>query len=163
MAKAWKSGKTKAIAYMRTSSASNVGADKDSDRRQAAAIETSAKARGYELVDQFYDAAVKGSDPVTARPGFSAMLDRIGVRTILVESPDRFARDLAVQLAGHDFLKKMGVTLIPATAPDHFAEDSPTAVLVRQVLGAIAHTREASKATRSGIGTDMTNLLRSSR
>jgi hypothetical protein len=82
---------------MRTSSASNVGADKDSDRRQAAAIETSAKARGYELVDQFYDAAVKGSDPVTARPGFSAMLDRIGVRTILVESPDRFARDLAVQ------------------------------------------------------------------
>jgi hypothetical protein len=77
MAKAWKSGKTKAIAYMRTSSASNVGADKDSDRRQAAAIETSAKARGYELVDQFYDAAVKGSDPVTARPGFSAMLDRM--------------------------------------------------------------------------------------
>ena len=32
-----------------------------------------------------------------------------------------------------------------------------------QVLGAIAHTREASKATRSGIGTDMMNLLRSSR
>jgi hypothetical protein len=31
----------------------------------------------------------------------------------------------------------MGVTLIPVTAPDHFAEDTPTAVLVRQVLGAI--------------------------
>ena len=27
---------------------------------------------------------------------------------------------------------------IPATAPDFFAEDTPTAVLVRQVLGAIA-------------------------
>jgi DNA invertase Pin-like site-specific DNA recombinase len=51
-------------------------------------------------------------------PRFAAMLDRIagnGVRVILVESPDRFARDLAVQLAGHDFLKKMGVTLIPAS------------------------------------------------
>jgi hypothetical protein len=33
-----------------------------------------------------------------------------------VESPDRFARDLAVQLAGHDHLRKLGVTLIPATA-----------------------------------------------
>jgi hypothetical protein len=51
------------------------------------------------------------------------MLDRIahnGVKTILVECPDRFARDLAIQLAGHDFLKNMGVTLIPATAPDFF-------------------------------------------
>jgi DNA invertase Pin-like site-specific DNA recombinase len=120
MAKSGKSGKIKAIAYLRTSSASNVGSDKDSDKRQAAAIGAFAKARGYEVVDQFYDMAVKGSDPVTSRPGFAAMLDRIagnGVRTILVESPDRFARDLAVQLAGHDFLKKMGVTLIPATAP----------------------------------------------
>jgi hypothetical protein len=65
------------------------------------------------------------------------MMDRIagnGVRTILVESPDRFARDLAVQLAGHSFLKGMGVALVPATAPDYFLEDTPTAVLVRQVL-----------------------------
>jgi DNA invertase Pin-like site-specific DNA recombinase len=151
MAKSGKSVKIKAIAYLRTSSASNVGADKDSDKRQAAAIEAFAKARGYEVVDTFYDAAVKGSDPVTARPGFGAMLDRIagnGVRTILVESPDRFARDLAVQLAGHDFLKKMGVTLIPATAPDHFAEDTPTAVLVRQVLGAIAQFEKAALVAR---------------
>ena len=46
-----------------------------------------------------------GADPVTARPGFLAMLQRIagnGIRTIIVESPDRFARDLDVQLAGHD-------------------------------------------------------------
>ena len=55
------------------------------------------------------------------------MLDRIagnGVRTIIVESPDRFARDLTVQLTGHDFLKKLGVSLIPATAPDFFTEDT---------------------------------------
>jgi DNA invertase Pin-like site-specific DNA recombinase len=79
------------------------------------------------------------------------MLDRIagnGVRVILVESPDRFARDLAVQLAGHDFLKKVGVALIPATAPDHFAEDTPTATLVRQVLGAIAQFEKAALVAR---------------
>jgi Resolvase, N terminal domain len=67
-----------------------------------------------------------------------------GVRTIIVESPDRFARDLAVQLAEHDFLKNLGVALIPATAPDFFTEDTPTAVLVRQVLGAIAQFEKAS-------------------
>jgi DNA invertase Pin-like site-specific DNA recombinase len=56
----------------------------------------------------------------------------------------RFARDLAVQLAGHDHLRKLGVTLIPATAPDFFTEDTPTAVLVRQVLGAIAQFDKAT-------------------
>jgi DNA invertase Pin-like site-specific DNA recombinase len=130
-----------AVGYMRTSSASNVGADKDSEKRQRAAIEGYAKASGYLVVDWYYDASVKGTDPVTARPGFIAMLDRIagnGVRTILVESPDRFARDLIVQLTGHDHLKKLGVALIPTSAPDFFLEDTPTAVLVRQVLGAIA-------------------------
>jgi DNA invertase Pin-like site-specific DNA recombinase len=62
-----------------------------------------------------------GGDAVTERPDFKDMLDRIagnGVRTIIVESPDRFAHDLAVQLAGYDFLKNLGVALIPATAPD---------------------------------------------
>ena len=79
------------------------------------------------------------------------MLERIagnGVRTILVESPDRFARDLAVQLAGHVFLRSIDVTLIPATAPDFFVEDTPTAVLVRQVLGTIAQFEKASLAAK---------------
>jgi DNA invertase Pin-like site-specific DNA recombinase len=99
------------------------------------------------VVDWFYDAAVKGADAVTDRPGFAAMLDRIagnGVRTVIVERPDRFARDLAVQLAGHDYLKGLGVVLIPASAPDFFLEDTPTAVLVRQVLGAIAQFEKAT-------------------
>ena len=61
-----------------------------------------------------------------------------GARTIIVESPDRFARDLMVQLAGHDMLKAKGVTLAAASALLHFVEDTPTAVLVRQVLGAVA-------------------------
>jgi DNA invertase Pin-like site-specific DNA recombinase len=59
-------------------------------------------------------------------------------RTILVESPDRFACGLMVQLAGHDMLKARGVTLIAASAPTHFVEDTPTAVLVRQVPGTVA-------------------------
>lgn len=137
----------KAVAYLRTSSAANVGADKDSEKRQRAAIQAYAKAAGYELVGEYYDAAVSGADLITDRPGFSEMLARLlanGVKTVIVESPDRFARDLMVQLVGHDLLKAQGITLIPASAPDMFVEDTPTAVLVRQVLGAIAEFEKAN-------------------
>ena len=141
----------KAVAYLRTSSAANVGQDKDSEKRQLAAINAFARANGYEIVGSYYDAAVSGADPVTDRPGFMEMLERVttnGAKTIIVESPDRFARDLAVQLAGHDMLKGVGIGLIPASAPDFFTEDTPTAVLVRQVLGAIAQFEKASVVTK---------------
>jgi DNA invertase Pin-like site-specific DNA recombinase len=140
-----------AVAYLRTSSRANVGGKKrsrevvedykDSDQRQRAAIAAYAKAAGYEIIDEFYDAAVSGADPVGDREGFAKMLERLlanGAKTIIVESPDRFARDLMVQLAGHDMLKARGIALIAASAPAHFTEETPTAVLVRQVLGAIA-------------------------
>ena len=60
----------KAVVYLRTSSKTNVGPDKDSDKRQLAAITAYAKAAGFEVVDTFYDAAVSGADPVTDRLGF---------------------------------------------------------------------------------------------
>jgi DNA invertase Pin-like site-specific DNA recombinase len=105
-----------------------------------------AKVNGFDIVDTYYDAAVSGADPVGDRPGFAEMLERLlsnGARTIIVESPDRFARDLMVQLAGHDMLKAKGISLIAASAPTFFLEDTPTAVLVRQVLGAIAQFEKA--------------------
>jgi DNA invertase Pin-like site-specific DNA recombinase len=131
----------KAVAYLRTSSRSNVGAGKDSDKRQREAIKAYAASAGFDLVGEFYDAAVSGADPVGERAGFAAMLEALlanGARTIIVESPDRFARDLMVQLAGHAMLKARGITLIAASAPLHFIEDTPTAILMRQMLGAIA-------------------------
>lgn len=85
-----------------------------------------AKANGFEIVATSYDAAVSGADPVTDRPGFAEMLERLianGARTIIVESPDQFAR-LMVQLAGHDMLKAKGISLIAASAPTFFVEDS---------------------------------------
>ena len=102
----------KAVAYLRTSSAANVGADKDSEKRQRAAIEAFARAAGYEIVDSYYDEAVGGADHVTAHPGFAAMMERIaanGVRTIIVETANRFARDLIVQETGYTMLKERGI------------------------------------------------------
>ena len=39
-----------ALGYLRTSSATNVGEDKDSDRRQRATIEAGARRMGYDTV-----------------------------------------------------------------------------------------------------------------
>ena len=45
-------------------------------------------------------------------------------------------------------LKSLGISIIPASAPDFFTEDTPTAVLVRQVLGAISQFEKASAVAK---------------
>jgi len=147
--------RTPAIAYLRTSSATNVGADKDSGKRQRATIAAFARRAGYDLVGEYYDQAVRGADALDARPGFAAMLEHIagnGARTIIVETANRFARDLIVQETGHRMLKGKGIEIIAADSPTAFVDDTPTATFVRQVLGAVAHCRASRGhfAQRSG-------------
>ena len=140
------SEKTQAFAYLRTSSAANVGEDKDSDKRQLAAIQAHATRAGLEIVDTFNDAAVRGTDPIDSRPGFAAMLERIegnGVRTVVVETSSRFARDLMVQEVGFAMLQARGINLIAADSPTSFLDDTPTARLIRQVLGAVSEFEKA--------------------
>jgi DNA invertase Pin-like site-specific DNA recombinase len=149
VAKSPKVTRTKALAYLRTSSATNV--DGDSAERQRIAIRAYADRAGIEVEAEFYDAAVSGADPVDQRPGFAAMLTRIegnGVRTILVENASRFARDLAVQLAGHALLQARGIELVPVDAPSYFTDPTPTAVMVRQILGSVAEFDKASTVAK---------------
>ena len=156
MAKSLKS-LVKAVGYLRTSSSTNVGKDKGSDKRQKKAISGYAAANGFKVVDWYYDAAVSGADPVATRPGFKQMLQRLvsnGCKTILLESPDRFARDLSVQMAGHAMLKGLGVALIPTTAPDFFTKDTPTATLLRDLMGAISQFDKATVVAKLKAGRD---------
>jgi DNA invertase Pin-like site-specific DNA recombinase len=105
-----------------------------------------AKAAGYELIAEYRDDAVKGSDPVDQRPGFAAMLKHIasnGVKTILVETANRFARDLITQETGWRFLRDAGIVLIAADSPDAFLDDTPTAVMIRPILGSVAQFEKA--------------------
>jgi len=136
-----------AVAYFRTSSATNVGDDKDSLSRQRDAVFKYAKNHKLTIVREYYDPAVSGADPIQDRPGFGELLQYItgnGARTVLVENASRFARDLAVQIAGHDLLKDRGIELVPVDAPDHFTDETPTAVMVRQILGAVSEFEKAS-------------------
>jgi len=112
-----------------------------------AAIETFAKHTGYEIVEWYYDEAVSGADRIEERPGFTNVLEHLegnGVSTIIVETANRFARDLVVQETGFHMLRQLGYDLVAADSPNSFLEDTPTANLIRQVLGAVSQFEKAS-------------------
>ena len=56
------------------------------------------------------------------------------MRTVLVETASRFARELMVAEIGWKRLKDLGVELIAVDSPQMFLDDTPTARLVRQML-----------------------------
>jgi DNA invertase Pin-like site-specific DNA recombinase len=149
-AKSEKTGKTttSAVAYLRTSSAANVGEDKDSETRQRIAISEYAK-RNRLTIDQgdwFADAAVKGADPIDTRPGFAALLERIesnGVRLVIVEDASRFARDLVTQELGLLSLIQLGVRVVTAGGLDLTETDDPFKIAMRQIAGAFAQLEKA--------------------
>lgn len=135
-----------AIAYLRTSSAANVGAERDSAKRQRSAIEDFAARDGWVVVEEFYDADVSGADPIETRPGFSALLDRIegsGVRTVLVEDASRFARQLIIQEAGIIALIERGVRVLTSSGDDLTATEDPFKVAMRQIAGVFAQLEKA--------------------
>jgi len=75
------------------------------------------------------------------RPGFAQMfaylLNHADVRTILVESPQHFARDLIARETGFRMLKGRGIDLVAVDHPESFTADTPLAMMVRQILGAV--------------------------
>jgi len=138
-----RTAKKTAVAYFRTSSATNVGQDKDSLKRQREAVIAYAKFHKLKIVEEFYDPAVSGADYIEDRPGFSRLLDYLlgnGAKIILVENASRFARDIMVQETGFQMLRNREISLIPVDAPEYFSDDSdnPTRELVRIILGAVS-------------------------
>ena len=153
---------TPALAYLRTSSMTNVGEDKDSEVRQRASILRYALKNDIEIIAEYYDPGVRGTDPIHDRPGFARLLDHIaqnGVRLILVENASRFARDLMVQELGHAMLLRLGVSLIPVDDPDAFTVSTATGDLVRQILGAIAQFEKANLVAKLKSGRDRKRVL----
>jgi DNA invertase Pin-like site-specific DNA recombinase len=133
-----------ALAYLRTSSAQNVGGD--SVDRQRAAITRFAQSHGYVLVGEFYDAAVSGADPIETRPGFAAMIERIegnGVRVVIVEDASRFARSVVAQELGVFAMQTRGVRVLTAGGENLTSTDDPVKVMMRQIAGAFAQYEKA--------------------
>ncbi len=130
-----------AVGYLRTSSATNIGEDKDSEKRQRANIERFAKRQGFEVVEWFRDPAVSGDDAVEDRPGFMAMLDRIegnGVRLVLVDDASRFARKMVVAELGIMLMIQRGAKVMTATGDDLTETDDEMKVAFRQMAMAFS-------------------------
>ena len=116
-----------AVCYLRTSSASNVGYEKDSLQRQRTAIANFTARQNLRVVDDFYDSAVSGADAIEDRPGFAALLDRIennGVRIVVVEDVSRFAREMKAHVLGIALLRERGVRLLSAVDGQDLTADT---------------------------------------
>lgn len=132
-----------AVAYYRTSSAANVGENKDSARRQREACLSYATGAGLTIVAEFYDANVAGKDPIGARDGFARLLEfcrEKNVRVIVFETASRFSRDQVIQELGYRELRTLGFELVCADAPGYFTDDTgnPSVKMIRQILGSVA-------------------------
>jgi len=150
-----------AVGYVRTSSSTNVGPDKDSEKRQRLAIDRFAKRAGYEVVEEdwFNDPAVSGTDLIETRPGFAALLNRIegnGVKVVLVEDATRFARDLMAQELGLGVLIKLGMRVITANGDDLTVTDDPMKVAMRQIAGAFAQLEKTRLVAKLKAARDRT-------
>jgi len=133
-----------AFAYLRVSGAGQIDGH-GFDRQRTAVAEFAAK-NGVQIVAEFRDEAVSGTTEWEARDGFAAMVEACeaqGVRMIVVENPDRLARDLPVQEAVLASLRKRGVRLMTASGVDLTDSADPMRVLVRQLLGAVAQYDKA--------------------
>jgi len=142
-----------AVAYLRVSGRGQV--EGHGFARQRDAIKGFAREAGYKLIDEFAEAH-SGTD--ADRPVFALMIGEMlanGCRTIIVESLDRFARDLAVQIALLSRLKAEEITLISASTGEDVTaaiENDPMRegmVLVQGVFAQVEKKRLVAKLRKA--------------
>ena len=149
---------TPAIAYLRTSSAANVGVDKTSGTRQRDAIDACARQGGYRIVAEYYDEAVSGAELIENRPGFRSLLDHIagnGVRTIIIEDPSRFARSVHASIIGEILLKSLNVTVICANGEPLFEQEDDMRRAMSQIGMVFAELEKRKLCKRLKAGRDI--------
>jgi DNA invertase Pin-like site-specific DNA recombinase len=132
----------RAVSYLRVSGKGQVGGD--GFPRQRAAIAAFAGAKGIDVVEEFRDEGVSGTLGMVDRPGLTALLEGTmarGITTVLVEKADRLARDLVESELLLRTFREHEIRVIEVEGGNDLTSDndtSPTAVLIRQVLGAIS-------------------------
>ena len=153
-------------AYYRTSSAVNVGSDKDSKKRQQHSVRTYAQSKGLNVVREFYDKGVSGTLDVLNRPSFMEMLnycEENKVSTIVFESACRMSRDLITMETGFQYLTSLGYKLISVSNPDTFIEDTPTSTMIRKVLGVISQFEKSNLVKKLQVARERKSKLNKSK
>jgi DNA invertase Pin-like site-specific DNA recombinase len=128
----------KCIGYLRTSSQTNVGEEKDSGARQLRAIKSFCKSKKYTLTETFYDANVSGSKSLSDRAQLIKAVqycETNNITTILVESSDRFSRDLMVQENLLWAMQSRNINVL-CSNNDRFSSTDTTDTFQRHIQGA---------------------------
>jgi DNA invertase Pin-like site-specific DNA recombinase len=138
----------KAFSYLRVSSRGQI--DGDGFDRQRDKILKWAKANGAVIEKEFREEGISGTNELDGRPAMIELLGAIasnGVRTVIVERADRFARDLvASELLLREFTR-LGVQVIEAEGGNDLSagdDSNPTGKLVRQILAAVSEFDKTS-------------------
>jgi DNA invertase Pin-like site-specific DNA recombinase len=140
---------TRAIGYLRVSSAGQAKDGRDGLPRQREAVVAWCEAKGVELLEEHVDAGVSGTKALGDRPGLSTALERaveLEATMLVVEKADRLARDLIEgELILREF-RRAGVQVIEAEGGTDLADGdaNPTARLIRQVIGAVAEFEKSA-------------------
>lgn len=144
--------KVEAFSYLRVSSDTQV--EGDGPNRQRRVIAAWAKRSKATVVREFADLGVSGTTQWSARPAMLEMVNALVASggqppIVVVERPDRLARDLIAGELILERLRELGVRVVVAeNGQDLTSDDSPTAKLVRQILGAVAEFDRASIAAK---------------
>lgn len=133
--------KVKAFAYLRVSGAGQIQGH--GFERQLEAITTFSKKNGY-LIDKVYREQASGTKDETERTEFSAMVSEIlrnGVRTVIVESLDRLAREYRIQEQMLVYLAAKDIDLIACNTGENVTKaisDDPMKKAMIQMQGIFA-------------------------
>ena len=141
--------KKKSVVYIRTSSETNIGREKDSEGRQRKICTTFARQNKFEVVKEFADVC-SGKITVLDRHGFKQLYrycEEESVRDVIFENVTRFARDVVEMEVAFRFLKERGFILHSASHDIGFEEDAETEFM-RQMLGAFAEYERKKIALR---------------
>jgi site-specific DNA recombinase len=133
-----KQTKKEAVGYCRVSSIGQQKTGTGLDRQEKD-IKAYAKRSGYKLTKVYHE-SFTGTE--IDRPVFEEMIADLlsnGCRIVIIEIPDRLARDLAVQLQLIALLASKGITLISAmTGTDVTNPSDPMTKSMIQIMGSFA-------------------------
>jgi site-specific DNA recombinase len=134
-------GKMKAIAYLRVSGRKQIGGS--GFDRQLERIKKYCAAEKWDI-ERVYKEQVTGTADETKRPVFMEMVADMtsnGVKTVIVESLDRLARELRIQEQLLIYLSAKGIDLVSANTGENVTQaikEDPIRKLLVQMQGAFA-------------------------
>ncbi len=148
-----------ALSYLRVSGQGQV--EKDGFPRQRSVINRHARKNVIQVLEEFRDEGVSGTNEMEDREGLTALWDRLqhnGIDVVLVENASRLARDLMVSEIILRKFRELGTPVIAADSGQDLtvADGDPTRTLIRQVLGAVSQFEKSTLVAKLRASRDRT-------